>query len=260
MIKWFEGNPLAVVLASICGGLLLISLVLSVIWSLPPSVAEVDPDSAGTDAALDVPELTENEPIEAYAVITERPVFNESRLPVIEDDSAGDDEEVVEEEIDAPDFELAGVIITPSIRMVTLKTKDQQESLVAFEGQPLEGNYGTWQVSVIEPRQITLVSGRGEEVQLKLQVHDMAIAAPPKPVVAENKAAAEPGLQTGEGESGQPLTRAEEIRQRIAQRREELRQAAEDNGEEEIDPQEYRRQLQSQLTGVRRKEKQNEKN
>lgn len=259
MIKWFEGNPLAVVLASVCAGLVLISLILSVIWSLPPSVPDADQDSLEADLVLNVPELSENEPIETYAVITERPVFNTSRLPVLEDDSDdADDEEVASEEVDAPEFELAGVIITPSIKMVTLRTKDQQESLVAFEGQPLQGDYGTWQVSLIEPREITLASGQGEKVQLKLQVHDVTIAAPPKPVKADSTTAAEPGQQANESDPDQPLTRAEEIRQRIAQRREELRQAAEEEGEEAVDPREYRRQLQSKLTGARNKEKSDE--
>jgi hypothetical protein len=259
MIKWFEGNPVAIVLASICGGLLLISLILAVIGSLPPSVPDAGPEDEEAGFIITVPELAENEPIETYAVITERPVFNENRLPAIEDDSAdGSDEELADQEVDTPEFELAGVIITPSIRMVTLKTKDQPESLVAFEGQPLQGNYGSWQVSRIEPRQITLASGSGEEVQLKLQVHDATIATPPKPVPSASSAAVEPGSQASQEGSDQPLTRAEEIRQRIAERREELRRAAEEQGEDDVDPREARRELQSMLTGVRRNEKQDE--
>jgi hypothetical protein len=258
MIKWFEANPLAITLASICGGLLLISLILAVIGSLPPSVPDAGTDSDEAGFVIDVPELKENEPIDTYAVITERPLFNENRLPDIEDDSAETNEEVVEEEIDAPEFELVGVIITPSIRMVTLKTKDQPVSLVAFEGQPLQGDYGTWQVSLIEPRQITLASGRGEEVQLQLQVHDMTIAAPPKAPTSAGQAAPEPGAQAGEGESDQPLTRAEEIRQRIAQRREELRQAAEDNGENEAELRRSRLELRSLMNGAQPKRKKDE--
>lgn len=257
MMKWFESNPLAIALASTCGVLLLISLILAVMGSLPPSVPDAGDGSGEADFVIDVPELKDNEPIDAYAVITERPLFNENRLPDIEDDSADLNAEMVEEEIEAPELELAGVIITPSIRMVTLKTKDQPLSLVAFEGQPLQGNYGTWQVSRIEPRQITLESGRGEEVQLKLQVHDKTIAAPPKMTTSAGSAAPEPAAQAGEGESDQPLTRAEEIRQRIAQRREELRQAAEDKGENEpeLNKREYRRELQMMLNGVQPKRK-----
>jgi hypothetical protein len=226
--------------------------------SLPPSVPDAGPDSDEAGLVIDVPELKENEPIDTYAVITERPLFNENRLPDIEDDSAGSDEEVVEEEIDAPEFELAGVIITPSIRMVTLKTRDQPESLVAFEGQPLQGDYGSWQVSRIEPRQITLASGSGEEVQLNLQIHDAIIAEPPKLATSAGSAVTEPGEQAVDGETDQPLTRAEEIRQRIAQRREELRQAAEDSGEDEVDMKEYRKELRSLMNGVQPKRKKDE--
>jgi hypothetical protein len=254
MIKWFEGNPLALALGGICGFLLLTSLVLGVVWSLPPSVPDADGEGEEDLLALDIPELEENEPIETYAVITERPVFNESRLPAIEDETDGTGEEdLAGEEVDAPEFELAGVIMTPSIRMVTLRTKEQSESLVAFEGQPLEGNYGTWQVSRIEPRQITLASGRGEEVLLKLQVHDVAMTEPPKPVSPQKQASDAPAQAVADGDDDEPLSRAEEIRRRIAERREELRRAAEEESEGEISQTESREELRSMLTGVRQK-------
>lgn len=256
MIKWFEGNPVGVVLGSVCAGLLLVLLLLGVIWSLPPSASVTDSGGDDADFSLDIPELAENEPIEAYAVITERPVFNESRQPVLEDESDGaGEDELVEEEIDAPEFELAGVIITPSIRMVTLKSKDQPESLVAFEGQPLEGNYGSWQVSRIEPRQITLASGQGEEVQLQLQIHDMTIEAPPKP---ESAATAGADAQANDEGGDQPLTRAEEIRQRIAERREELRRAAEEESQDQPE-QDYRSTIQSMIRGTKPPEQDKDK-
>lgn len=259
MTRWFEGNPLAVVLASISGGLLVISLALGVIWSLPPSAPATDSGTDESELTLDVPELGGSEPIETYAVITERPVFNESRQPALNDESADTGEDsLAPDEIDAPDFELAGIIITPSIRMVTLKDKDQSESLVAFEGQPLEGNYGSWQVSRIEPRQITLASDRGEEVQLKLEVHDATIATPPKPVAKNKDESAEAGGQASDDPSDQPLSRAEEIRQRIAQRREELRNAAENPDEAEAEPQDYRTAIKSMISESSRKNKTDE--
>ncbi|MFC1695977.1 hypothetical protein ACFL1C_07630 [Pseudomonadota bacterium] len=258
MIKWFEDNPVALVLASIGGGLLLISLILAVVWSLPPSATFEGQDSSAAELTLDVPELAESEPLDAYAVITERPVFNESRLPMIEDDSAGDDEgEDLAEEVDAPDLELAGVIITPSIRMATLKSKESDQSLVAFEGQPLEGDYGTWQVSLIEPRQVTLSSGGGEQKQLQLQVHDAMIAEPPRMAAAGNDESSEAQAGQNEGENDQPLSRAEEIRQRIAERREELRRAAEskEEGGQEQKSRDYKSTIQSMISaGAQKKE------
>jgi len=259
VIKWFEDNPVALVLASIGGGLLLISLILAVVWSLPPSATFEGQDSSAAELTLDVPELAESEPLDTYAVITDRPVFNESRQPIIEDDSAGEGEgeELAEEEVDAPDLELAGVIITPSIRMATLKSKESDQSLVAFEGQPLEGNYGTWQVSLIEPRQVTLSSGGGEQKQLQLQVHDAMIAEPPRMAAAGNDELSETEAGQNEDDSGQPLSRAEEIRQRIAERREELRRAAEskEDGGQEQKSRDYKSTIQSMISaGAKKKE------
>ena len=256
MIKWLESNPLGVTLASVGGGLAVIALLLAVVWALPPSVPAPDEDREETVPALDVPELNDSEPLETYSVITERPVFNASRQPIIEEDLTGEDDQLAEEDVDAPEVELAGVIITPSIRMVTLRSKDQSESLVAFEGQPLEGNYGSWQVSHIGPREITLASANGEELQLKLQVHDVKIEEPPEMEKDESDDASESAKQAED--SDEPLSRAEEIRQRIAQRREELRRAAEDKEQDEAPPADYRQAIQSMVSGSRQKQEQDE--
>lgn len=258
MIKWFENNPFGATLALICGGLLVISLLLAVVWALPPSVPASASDTDDTALVLDVPELDDSEPLEAYTVITERPVFNASRLPVIEEDLSDEDDQLAEEDVDAPEVELAGVIITPSIRMATLRSKDQSESLVAFEGQPLEGNYGTWQVSHIEPREVTLSSDNGEELQLKLQVHDIKIEEPPEMETEKSDETSASSGQAEKGGSDEPLSRAEEIRQRIAQRREELRRAAEDKEQDEEPAKDYRQAIQSMIDGSGRKQKQDE--
>lgn len=125
------------------------------------------------------------------------------------------------------------------------------QSLVAFEGQPLEGNFGSWQVSQISAREVTLSSAAGESLQLKLEVHDAQIAAPPKMAVPEKTAKEEPASE--ESESGEPLSRAEEIRQRIAQRREELRRAAEEKDADQEPEVDYRNAIQSMMNGSKRK-------
>lgn len=266
MIKWLEGNPVGITLASICGAMLLIMLLLAVVWTLPPAAPE--PEALGEESipTLEVPELEDSEPLEAYSVITERPVFNESRQPVIDSDGiAGDEDDLLaEEDVDAPEVELSGVIITPSIRMVTLRDRELSESLVAFEGQPLEGNYGSWHVSRISPREITLSSGTGEELQLQLQVHDQKIEEPPEPEPAKREEPAQVAGNEEREEDGQPLSRAEEIRQRIAERREELRRAAEEKeqGQEQDQAGEkrpdYRTAIQSMISGSRSNEEKDE--
>jgi len=253
MNRWLADNPLGIALASVCGGLLLISLLLGVIWALPASSSSAGPEEESNVPGLDVPELAGSESIEKYAVITEHPVFNNTRLPEI-DLEPEDLEEVPPEAMEAPEIELAGVIITPSIKMATLRQTGEKgaESLVAFEGMPLEGNFGSWQVSRIEAREVILTSGRGEEMQLKLEVHSVAIAEPPKPKPsAEEKKEPEKETQARQGDD-QPLSRAEEIRQRIAERREELRNAAE--AEEEDEQMTYSQAIQSMM-GQKRQEK-----
>jgi hypothetical protein len=249
MKHWLEDNPVGIALASVAGGLVVIALLLGVLWTLPPSAPGDGGSDEGENLNLEIPRLEESEPIEAFAAVTERPVFNPSRQPEVAtgiDDTAMDDQ--MEEDVEAPELELAGVIITPSLRMVTLRQKSEKESLVAFEGQPLEGNYGSWHVSRIEPREITLSSGSGEEMQLQLEVHDARIP-PPKPEKAEDDKSAKRQAGDSDSESDEPLSRAEEIRQRIAERREELRQAAEAEDGGEAKAADYRAAIQSMVAG-----------
>jgi len=262
VIRWLENNPAGQVFAAIAGALLALMLVLGVVWSLPPDAGATEADEDGQAQAADVPRLPESPPIEDFAVVTDRPVFNESRQPELEVDAEAEGEadgagELAENEVEAPEFELAGVVITPSLRMVTLRQKKARQSLVAFEGQPLQGDYGSWHVSRIAPREITLASGDGREVQLHLQIHDAKIEPPPKPKpeqVAQEKAGEE-GEAAAEGD--RPMTRAEEIRQRIAERREELRRAAAEQQSGEKPATDYQTAIQSMI-GARTTRKEND--
>lgn len=257
-----EGNPLGKVLAWTSGGLVAVLIVLGVIWALPPAGTGTGEAESGRTLASSVPQLAAAESIEKFTVITDRPVFNESRQPVIgvaDDEAESDDENSTEDNVDAPDVELAGVVITPDVRVATLRLKDSPESLLAKEGEPLQGNYGSWYVSRIEPRQAILESNSGEQVKLELQIHDAMIDEPPKPVMDSDAsgtdAAGEPE------EAGDPnLTRAEEIRQRIQQRREELRRAAEEGDAPQAQQQtpqvDYRQAIQSMMAGRKDQEDQ----
>lgn len=254
MIRWLEDNPVGQAFSAVAVVLVLTMLLLGVLWTMPPTGGGGEEEGGGEALRLDVPELPPSEPMDAYAVVTERPVFNESRQPELGLDSEQDElGDLEENNVDAPELELAGVIITPSIRMVTLRQKEAGESLVAFEGQPLHGDYGSWHVSRIAPREITLASGDGEEMQLELQVHDDQIAPPPKrkpePGEADGRQAA-----AASAESDAPLSRAEEIRQRIQERREELRRAAEEASEDgSSESADYRTAIQSMINTTSRK-------
>lgn len=260
-MRWLEDNPLGIVLASIAGLLAVSMLVLGVIWSLSPGDEPLAGAAGDDPLQVDVPHLPETQPIEAFAIVTDRPVFNESRLPELESEEGaeGEDADALAEEVvvDAPELELAGVVITPSLRMVTLRQKDAKKSLVAFEGQPLQGDYGSWHVSRIEPREITLAAGDGRELELELQVHKAKIAPPPKPEKPAPEVAAEQAAPAADAEGDQPLTRAEEIRRRIAERREELRRAAEAEKSGEKQLTDYQTAVRSMI-GVKTKPKEND--
>ena len=230
MIGLLNDNPLGKALVGFSGAMLALLLLLGVAWVLPPAGAELDADDAGLSVSSDVPQLEEPKPIEQYAEIINRPVFNESRQPIIGGEFPdGEEEELAgAEDVEAPDVELAGVVITPDVRVATLRVKGEEASLLALEGQPLEGNFGSWRVSKVEPRSAVLESASGDQVRLELQIHDAMIDEPPKPQPASPAAAQTAGEEPQEDA---PMSRAEEIRQRIAQRREELRRAAEEGGE-----------------------------
>ncbi len=256
MISWLEDNPVGVALASVCGGLVVISILLAVVWTLPASSPSVGSEGENTVPDLELPELAANESIDKYAVITEHPVFNSTRLPEIELDlETAVDEDLLVEDVDAPDVQLTGIVITPSIRMAMLRQKGEKMSLVAFEGKPLEGDFGSWQVSRIDHREVTLSSGGGDKIQLKLEVHGVAIAEPPKsePRTAENR---QGNKTSAKPAKDQPLSRAEEIRQRIADRREELKRAAEEGKQAETVS--YQQAIQAMMGRKRQEKSKNE--
>ncbi len=230
MNRLLQDNPIGLALAGVCAFLLLSMLVIFIGSHMPLSSDEINESELADGALINLPELAESPPLDNYSAIVQRPLFNETRLPVIEAEL--EVEEPVEEVILADDtdleVELSGIVITPTLRMATLKRPEGLKSLVAIEGKYLEGEFGSWQLTQVESRKVTLVSDSGKELLLELQVHDERIEPPEPPVVpaASEQTAGTEGQQSIQ-ENGEPMSRADEIRQRIAERREELRQQAE---------------------------------
>jgi len=225
-MKWLQDNPLGMALAGISGLFVLLAVMMAVLWNLPVAVDETTAateETTGNEVLLMAHTADE---LNEFLVINQKPVFNESRLPVIEvesDEGPAEDSTVTIK--GAPDVRLTGVIITPSVRIASLTPADGNlENVMAHEGQSLTGDFAGWLVSTVNPRSVMLESRDGQKLQLDLQVHDVAIKEPPKPVVK-----AEPAQQgQQQAEDGEPLSRAEQIRQRIAERREELRREQEE--------------------------------
>jgi hypothetical protein len=230
-MKWLKDNPLGLVLVSTSGVLALLALVMAIVWSLPEAVETEETSIQETSTGTALVAAHQAAEINEFQVINEKPVFNESRLPEL-DEEVDVNEPVVEAIIEvksAPDVRLTGVIITPSMKIASLTPADTKlESVMAHEGQILEGEFVGWHISTVGPRNVVLESRDGQKLDLELQVHDTAIKQPPKPVAPAKTAQAASGQnEQMVDEDGQPLSRAEQIRMRIAERREELRREQE---------------------------------
>jgi hypothetical protein len=230
-MKWLEDNPVGMALAAISGVFALMALVMAIVWTLPVTAETNGDDSQNTlinDAALLAHQIGS---LDDYQVINEKPVFNESRQPVMSDVIGDPLDDATVEVKDAPDVRLTGIIITPAMKIATLTAMgDKQKSIMAHEGQALTGEYVGWQISVVKARKVVLKSRDGRKLELDLQVHDVKIKQPPEPARLAKTA---PGNTPGDmAEDGEPLSRAEQIRQRIAERREELRREQEDSQNE----------------------------
>lgn len=229
-MKWLQDNPLGMVLAAIGGVFALLALGMAIIWTLPVTAETAEMETENTASNNTAVMAHKVASLDKFQVINERPVFNESRQPVIAEaaDDLADDESI--EVKGAPEVRLTGVIITSSMRIASLTaTTGDKESVMAHEGQTLTGGFVGWQVSTVNPRSVVLESRDGQRMELELQVHDRTIKEPPKPVATAISAQARPGNGAKvAAENGQPPSRAEQIRQRIAQRREELRREQEE--------------------------------
>lgn len=238
-MKWLADNPVGRALVYTSGGLLLLAVILTIAWSLPVKVDEGGSSAEAGETRSDTVVAREIASLNELQVINQRPVFNENRLPAIDPVEVGEGPiDTTIEVKGAPDVKLTGVIITPEMKIATLTpASGTDENVVAHEGEALTGEYVGWSVAEVSARTVMLTSSDGQQMQLELQVHDVAIKEPPKPVAAvppQDSAAlaaaqAEAAAQQPPpvGEDGQPLSRAEQIRQRIAERREQLRQEQE---------------------------------
>ncbi|MDX1460101.1 MAG: hypothetical protein R3348_03510 [Xanthomonadales bacterium] len=230
-MKLLQNNPLGVVLASVCGILVVVGLALAMVWSRPASSGAQGDNAKLPDLDVAGQPAFDIESFSHYKLVTERPLFAESRRPDVILEDMADAEGLGEpgEVADAPDVSLTGVVITGEMRIATMRPNRGGDTLIAIEGEPLGEDYPGWAVTDVKPRRVNMASLDGDSVELELAVNTRTIAEPPKP---EPKPEAETAAEAGSGEAAgedAPLSRAEEIRQRIAQRREELRRQAEEN-------------------------------
>lgn len=235
-MKLLQDNPIGMALAGVSGFFILLALGMAIVGTLPVSVdmAEAEIETATGSNVNQIAGRVGD--LEDYQIVNEKPVFNESRAPVISDsdeEGAGDDSTI--EVKDAPDVKLTGVVITPGMKIASLTPADGNlETVMAHEGDSLTGEFVGWNVKAVNPRTVVLESRDGQSLELDLQVHDAKIEEPPKPepvptmsAALQNAKALAGGGSESTGEEDEPLSRAEQIRQRIAERRAELRKEQE---------------------------------
>lgn len=242
-----RNNLLSVVLLSgiglvaVVGGLNFLLLGHGDADSIPPAAAslpQVGEASPPTTALGD---------LERYAVITDRPVFFEDRrLPVIETEGEGDEEAVAEVpvETEIPELEatVAGIIITPDLRLAMVADRRNNETVVLREGMALNGELSAWKLEEIRPRSVRFATDGGRSADLELQVETAALAAGARPSRPAQRQQPEPetapsaNAPTSDTEAqAAARARAEEIRRRVAERRAQLRAEAERRAREQQD-------------------------
>ena len=192
------------------------------------------------EVQVDVPETGLAE-FEQYTGIMERPVFfSDRRLPVVEVAQEGADEVEVEpiepeEEVEDLRAGVAGIVITPEMKLAMVRDDAAGKTFVLREGMSLEGEQAAWMIETIGPREVSFVSVDGRRTGLELQVHTSGLTVEtPRPTsrLAQRETEEQPDQPTENGEAEEEVSdearaRAEEIRRRVAERRAELRAEAE---------------------------------
>lgn len=187
------------------------------------------------------------QPVESYADIGERPLFNADRRPLPFDDAkpgAGGEGEPPPPA--APlDVVLTSVIMTPKLQLAIVTDTRSGKSVSVKVDQALEGDLAGWTLKELQARK-AVFSGPGGDMAVDLRVFDGAGGQAPSPSAvaqaAESEGAAAaltpgappvPPAQAGQGQEGEtkpealtPEQRSEMIRRRIEERRRQMREEA----------------------------------
>lgn len=192
------------------------------------------PDDASRVPPLPQVDLTRArsplEPMDAYAVIGERPLFNADRRPL--PPPASDTPEPEAAPPPAPlDVVLTSVVMSGEFKVaIVLDNKGQKTQSVRL-GSSLEGDQAGWKLVELQARKAVFEGPTGRS-ELDLRVFDGTGGQPPTALAAPAVATAtddgsKPEAQPTEGEAQTPESRAELIRKRIEERRRQMREEAE---------------------------------
>ncbi|MFU8830816.1 MAG: hypothetical protein ACNA7J_01555, partial [Wenzhouxiangella sp.] len=132
---------------------------------------------------------------EEYDAIVTRPVFfSDRRLPVVEvvevDDDLPPPDEQLADKVEDLRARIAGIIITPELRMAMVRDEKTNRTVSLREGMSLEGEQAAWRIDNIRPRMVSFVSVDGRQTELELKVHTAGLTVG-TPAPARRQARAE---------------------------------------------------------------------
>jgi len=172
--------------------------------------------------------------------ITQTPLFREDREPfvpplVVEENPEGSQETI---EIKPLKAQVTSIIITNNNSYVMIQDQLTNERLTLKEGMPLEGEQGMWVVDSIDKRKVVFTAEGQEPVELELEVFSGALNKGARNQSQNNRQQATQEIKQADNNENK-LTpeqlrqkKAEEIRQKIAERRAEMRAKAAQGNEQ----------------------------
>lgn len=192
------------------------------------------PDDASRVPPLPQVDLTRArsplEPMDAYAVIGERPLFNADRRPLPPPASDTPLPDAAPPPPAPLDVVLTSVVMSGEFKVaIVLDNKAQRTQSVRL-GSSLEGDQAGWKLVELAARKAVFEGPAGRS-ELDLRVFDgtggQAPTALAAPAVAATDDAARSEAVSADGEAQTPESRAELIRKRIEERRRQMREEAE---------------------------------
>jgi general secretion pathway protein N len=183
----------------------------------------LDPEAGNSDVAAGGTidrEGFQLPPQSNFAVIGERPLFNEDRKPA--------PEEPVDTTPVAPpsplNISLTGTLLVgnPEMRVAMIRENGKANTVALKEGMPLPGDQGAWTLSQVKKRSAIFKNTAGEEAEVELAtINASQKPGPARPGSPASNHATPPAPPTG------PVAQSEELQHRIEERRKQMREAAE---------------------------------
>lgn len=179
------------------------------------------------------------EPYGSYGEILARPVFNESRAPEAQAEGTGEAGDATGSTAAPLNVTLTGVIIMPDLKLAFVRDNAANTVQRVRLGNPLEGEQSGWKLVELKPRG-AVFEGEGlgrQELELSIDVAGAPAAAAPIAIAGIASPPTDPGAEPAETpvQPPQPSDAAarpngnitpDAIRQRIEERRRQLREEA----------------------------------